>query len=104
MREEFYAGLEDRKYVTLGAAQKKAFKVDWTLPENIPVTPKLLGTKVYMDFPIEDVLAYIDWNPFFQVGPVAGLRLMRLGVCASSGSLESCLVSRLGSIAAGVRM
>ena len=27
MREEFYAGLEDRKYLTLGDAQKKALKV-----------------------------------------------------------------------------
>lgn len=29
--------------------------------------PKLIGTKTYIDFPIEDVLDYIDWNPFFQV-------------------------------------
>lgn len=27
MRDEFYAGLEDRKYLTLAQAQKKALKV-----------------------------------------------------------------------------
>jgi hypothetical protein len=29
--------------------------------------PRMLGTKAYVDFPIEEVLPYIDWNPFFQV-------------------------------------
>ena len=36
-------------------------------PENQPPRPQLIGTKVYDDFPLEDVLEYIDWNPFFQV-------------------------------------
>jgi 5-methyltetrahydrofolate--homocysteine methyltransferase len=31
-----------------------------------------LGTKVYKDFPLEDVLPYIDWNPFFQVWQLRG--------------------------------
>jgi len=30
------------------------------------VKPKLLGTKTFIDFPLEDVLPFIDWNPFFQ--------------------------------------
>jgi 5-methyltetrahydrofolate--homocysteine methyltransferase len=42
--------------------------VDWSLEENKPVRPALLGTKVFESFPIEDVVDYIDWNPFFQVG------------------------------------
>ena len=42
-------------------------QVDWGLPENRPVKPQLIGTKVYEDFPLEEVLDYIDWNPFFQV-------------------------------------
>ena len=109
LREEFYAGLEDRKYLTLAAAQvgarreemsdsilclmyrhlhsnfialadvlsvavlsaplpqAKALKVDWKDPINRPVTPKLLGTKAILEFPIQDLLEYIDWNPFFQV-------------------------------------
>lgn len=43
----------------------------WKEAENTPVTPKHLGTKAFLDFPIEDVIEYIDWNPFFQVGPVS---------------------------------
>lgn len=44
-------------------------QVDWSDPANAPAKPNLLGTKVYQDFPIEDLLDYIDWNPFFQVRP-----------------------------------
>ncbi len=44
-------------------------QTDWTAAENTPVKPKLIGTKTYTDFPLEEVLPYIDWNPFFQVHP-----------------------------------
>lgn len=67
MRDEFYAGLEDRKFLDMKVAISRRLKVDWNDPVNVPVTPKLIGTKVYEDFPLEDVLPYIDWNPFFQV-------------------------------------
>lgn len=36
-------------------------QVNWKDPINTPVTPKVLGTQVYMDYPIQDVLEYIDW-------------------------------------------
>lgn len=36
-------------------------QVEWKDAENTPVTPQLLGTKVYEDFPIDKVLDYIDW-------------------------------------------
>ncbi|KAF5838931.1 vitamin B12 dependent methionine synthase [Dunaliella salina] len=72
LREEFYSGLEDRKYLSLAEAQSKALKVDWSDPVNKPVQPKMLGTKVLMEYPIEEVIDYIDWNPFFQVWQLRG--------------------------------
>ncbi|GMH43322.1 hypothetical protein BSKO_11244 [Bryopsis sp. KO-2023] len=72
IREEFYAGLEDRKYLTLKEARKTMFDVDWTAEENKPPTPEMLGSKALMNFPLEDVLDYIDWNPFFQVWQLRG--------------------------------
>ena len=50
--------------------QAKALKIDWKDPVNAPVKPKLLGNKTLIEFPIQDVVDYIDWNPFFQVSPV----------------------------------
>jgi len=72
MREEFYAGLEDRKYLDLPKARAAAPRIDWKLPENKPVKPNCIGTKVFTDFPIEEVMDYIDWNPFFQVWQLRG--------------------------------
>lgn len=60
------------RYLTLAQAQAKAFVVDWKDPINKPVVPKIIGTKAFASFPIEDVVDYIDWNPFFQVGPPEG--------------------------------
>jgi cobalamin-dependent methionine synthase I len=56
------------RYLTLQDAQSKALRVDWSDPANKPVKPKLLGTHVLADYPIEELVKYIDWNPFFQVG------------------------------------
>lgn len=42
-------------------------QVDWWAPENAPPQPRKVGATVYENFPLEDVLDYIDWNPFFQV-------------------------------------
>ncbi|EFJ51715.1 vitamin B12 dependent methionine synthase [Volvox carteri f. nagariensis] len=72
LREEFYASLEDRKYLSLAEARKRAFAVDWKDPINTPFKPKVLGNTVFTEYPIEDVLPYIDWNPFFQVWQLRG--------------------------------
>ncbi len=55
------------RYLTLADAQSKGLKVNWSDPVLRPVKPQVLGTKVLLDFPIEEVVKYIDWNPFFQV-------------------------------------
>ena len=34
--------------------------------------PKMLGTKVYTDYNLDELLPYIDWNPFFQVWQLRG--------------------------------
>jgi 5-methyltetrahydrofolate--homocysteine methyltransferase len=72
MRDEFYAGLEDRKYLDLEKARAKMMKIDWTDAAMKPCKPKLVGKKAYKDFPIEDVIHAIDWTPFFQVWQLRG--------------------------------
>jgi 5-methyltetrahydrofolate--homocysteine methyltransferase len=47
----------------LEVAQKNKMQIDW---ENTEIAvPNLLGTKVFNDFPIEEIAKYIDWTPFF---------------------------------------
>lgn len=71
LREEHYSGLEERKYVSLATARERKLAVDFAkLP---PVCkPSFLGVKKLVDFPIDKVLPYVDWNPFFQVWQLRG--------------------------------
>lgn len=45
-------------------------KVDWH--NFTPTKPKILGTKALNDYPLEDILPYIDWTPFFISWDLAG--------------------------------
>lgn len=47
-------------------------QIDWADEANKPAVPKMLGTKVFKSIPIESVVDYIDWNPFFQVWQLRG--------------------------------
>jgi 5-methyltetrahydrofolate--homocysteine methyltransferase len=72
LRSEFYAGLEDRKFLDLKKSRDQMMRIDWQDPAMAPPPPKLVGKKVYKDFPIEDVIQAIDWTPFFQVWQLRG--------------------------------
>ena len=72
MRDEFFAGLEDRKYLTLAEARQKKLELNWKDPAQAPAKPATLGVTVYADVPISEVTDFIDWNPFFQVWQLRG--------------------------------
>eukprot|EP01059_Diplonema_ambulator_P019809 TRINITY_DN33467_c0_g1_i1.p1 TRINITY_DN33467_c0_g1~~TRINITY_DN33467_c0_g1_i1.p1 ORF type:complete len:1256 (+),score=569.10 TRINITY_DN33467_c0_g1_i1:35-3769(+) len=70
MRDEYWAGVKDRKYLTLDQAREKGLKIDF-LKTPPACKPTFLGSKVY-EYPLEEVIPYIDWNPFFQVWQIRG--------------------------------
>ncbi len=35
-------------------------------------TPSFLGTRVFNDYPLEELARYIDWSPFFMTWELAG--------------------------------
>lgn len=71
LREEHYAGLEERKYMGLEGARAQKLAIDFV--ENPPARkPELLGVRKFEDFPLEELLPYIDWNPFFQTWQLRG--------------------------------
>ena len=49
--------------------KQRTTQVEWKDPEHMPVTPRLIGTKVFDGYPLQDVVDFIDWNPFFSVCP-----------------------------------
>jgi len=72
MREEHYASLEERKFLTLQQCREKAMVIDWKNRPTMPIAPTFLGLRTYNNVPLEDLLPYIDWNPFFSVWQLRG--------------------------------
>lgn len=61
---------QEKKYVSLEKARKLKPKVAFS-KENI-VKPKQLGSFHLSDFPLQDIVKYIDWTFFFQAWRITG--------------------------------
>jgi len=71
MREDYYAGLEDRYFLTFDQAKEQKLSIDFDATPPAPA-PNKLGVHVIDDVSLEDVVPYIDWNPFFQTWELRG--------------------------------
>ncbi|HEY0745902.1 MAG TPA: methionine synthase [Steroidobacteraceae bacterium] len=56
--------------LSLQQARAKKLKIDW--PGYTPPVPKFLGLKVLDDYPLDELVPYIDWMPFFNAWEFAG--------------------------------
>jgi 5-methyltetrahydrofolate--homocysteine methyltransferase len=56
--------------VALSAARDNRLRIDW--PEGLPPAPENTGIQVFNDYPLEELVAVIDWTPFFQTWELAG--------------------------------
>ncbi len=56
--------------MTLAASRDNAFNPDWA--GYSPVKPTFTGTMVFNDYPLEELVDYIDWTPFFISWDLAG--------------------------------
>ncbi|CAE7776900.1 mtr, partial [Symbiodinium microadriaticum] len=70
LREDYYDGLETRNYLTLAQAIQKRKVIDFTATPPVPRPHSLGTTEVTMS--LEEVVPFIDWNPFFQTWELRG--------------------------------
>ena len=56
--------------LTLNAARAKKYKIDWM--GYTPPTPTFLGVRTFDDYPLAELVPYIDWMPFFNAWEFAG--------------------------------
>jgi 5-methyltetrahydrofolate--homocysteine methyltransferase len=56
--------------LSLTQARAKKFKIDWAA--YTPPVPTFLGLKTFDDYPLEELVPYIDWMPFFNAWEFAG--------------------------------
>ncbi|MBK8557591.1 MAG: methionine synthase [Lewinellaceae bacterium] len=59
-----------KSYLSYQDARKNAMPINWS--DYQPKQPKFTGTRVFEDYPLDDLLPYIDWTPFFQSWELAG--------------------------------
>ncbi|HRP10746.1 MAG TPA: methionine synthase [Terricaulis sp.] len=66
-RESYRAGQDKRPRLPLAVARKRAPKLDYH-----PVKPSFLGVRAFKNFPLEELVPYIDWTPFFASWELVG--------------------------------
>ncbi|MDX1490060.1 MAG: methionine synthase [Pseudohongiellaceae bacterium] len=59
-----------KNIISFEQANQNAFKPDWS--KYIPVAPAFLGTKVFEDYDLNELVPYIDWTPFFITWSLSG--------------------------------
>nr|WP_039451220.1 methionine synthase [Pedobacter glucosidilyticus] len=69
-RDNYNKKKVDKSLVAIEEARKEKFKIDWSLP--IAGAPTFTGTKVIEDYPLEELVPYIDWSPFFHTWELRG--------------------------------
>jgi 5-methyltetrahydrofolate--homocysteine methyltransferase len=62
---------EDKQRLTLAAARANRAKFDWS-GAYVPPKPSFLGTRLFADYPLQELIDYIDWTPFFQTWELSG--------------------------------
>lgn len=60
----------NNEMIPLLAARNNKVKIDWEHYQ--PPKPTFLGTKFFIDYPLEKLVNYIDWTPFFHTWELAG--------------------------------
>jgi 5-methyltetrahydrofolate--homocysteine methyltransferase len=60
----------DKKRLKLADARANAVKIDFAA--KAPKKPTFLGVKSFDDYDLAELVAYIDWTPFFQTWELAG--------------------------------
>ncbi len=60
----------DKRRITLEQARANRFTIDWSA--RTPPRPTFLGTRAFQDYPVAELVPYIDWTPFFSTWEIKG--------------------------------
>jgi len=69
-REEFAARRSRKPLLSLAAARERRQGFDWAKADI--ARPEFLGTRVFSGVPLEEVVPFIDWGPFFSAWELHG--------------------------------
>ena len=69
-REAHLNKRSDKRFKTIEEARELKFKIN--LESHRPPKPTFLGTEILEDFPLAELVPYIDWTPFFHTWELRG--------------------------------
>jgi 5-methyltetrahydrofolate--homocysteine methyltransferase len=64
-------GEEAKQRLSIATARANALKLNWS-GNDVPKAPEFLGTRVLENYPIAELIPYIDWTPFFSTWELTG--------------------------------
>jgi len=68
--QESFARRQKRDLVPYREARRRRFATDW---QTVRIdTPAFTGVRVLDDYPLEELVEYIDWSPFFMAWEIKG--------------------------------
>ena len=67
---ELHANKKQTPLLPLAKARANAPRLDWAAYQ--PTAPKFIGKRVFKNFDLGELEAFIDWGPFFQTWDLAG--------------------------------
>lgn len=70
LREDRKDLLDRKQYLKIEVAQKRKHSIDWSA--YFPPEVSQPGIHIYKDFPLEKLVPYIDWTPFFAAWELRG--------------------------------
>ncbi len=59
-----------RKIIPLREARENAYRIEWA--EYQPPEPALKDLRIFEEYPLEKLIPYIDWSPFFNAWDMKG--------------------------------
>ena len=71
MREGYLRGEAKKKRISLAAARANRFKIDWASYEPTDAR-RCSAPRRMLDYPLAELVAYIDWSPFFSTWELRG--------------------------------
>jgi 5-methyltetrahydrofolate--homocysteine methyltransferase len=70
VRTEFEGRDNSDRGISISAARDNRLVIDW--PSVVPPKPVRLGTEQFDDYPLEELVDFIDWTPFFHTWELHG--------------------------------
>ena len=70
VREQHKGKKGQAPHYTIAEARKHGLKTDWA--SYRPPVPRKLGVTVLREYPLAQIVPFIDWTPFFQTWELAG--------------------------------